>query len=104
MGKKDEGRSEWERAYCKRLRQLREDHDYKTPDDFAKAIHVPKDRYKKYESRTPLPPWLIPRVCVVLEIPVWYLLTGRMKQDETWPEPPREKVELPVRPKRASRR
>jgi transcriptional regulator with XRE-family HTH domain len=104
MAKGDAVRSKWESAYCARLAQLRKDHGFTTPDAFARAIHVPKDRYKKYESRTPLPPWLIPRVCVVLKIPVWYLLTGRMEQDESLPELDDEKEAPRLRPRRAARR
>lgn len=81
MAEWDAGKSAWIRGYCDRLKRARIDAGYETREKFAEAIRVPKETYTKYENRSPLPAWLIPRVCKALQLDSWFLLTGRSIQD-----------------------
>lgn len=80
MARWDAGKSEWTRAFCERLRRARIDAGYSTRGEFSAVINVPVETYAKYENRSPLPPWLLPRVCEALRIDCWFLLTGRQIQ------------------------
>lgn len=61
---------------CARIRQLRIDKDW-TQAQMAAAIGVPVERYKKYETRSPLPAYLIPRFAMIVDRPMSYVLTGK---------------------------
>ncbi|MBS87170.1 MAG: hypothetical protein CMN64_04635 [Sphingobium sp.] len=61
---------------CARTQRLRIERDW-TQQQMATAIGVPFERYKKYESRSPLPPYLIPRFAQVVDRSVGYILTGK---------------------------
>lgn len=43
----------------------------------AAAIGVPFERYKKYETRSPMPAYLIPRFAQIVDRSMSYILTGR---------------------------
>ncbi len=49
--------------YCKAVRAARMGAGF-TQEELAKKLGVGLDAYKKYESRSPLPPYLIARFCL----------------------------------------
>ncbi len=63
-------------AFCKRLQVIR-DGTGLSQGEFAKLLGIHKDTYAKYETRSLMPLYLIPRVCEVAAIDSWYLLTGK---------------------------
>ncbi|WP_066770015.1 helix-turn-helix domain-containing protein [Sphingobium sp. CCH11-B1] len=73
---------------CARTARLRVEREW-TQAQMATAIGVPLDRYKKYETRSPLPPYLIPRFAMVVDRSVSYILTGK---DEAVARGPRRLV------------
>ena len=42
----------------------------------AGLLEIPQDKYKQYETRTPLPLNLIPKFCAIGQVTVYWLLTG----------------------------
>lgn len=73
---------------CARTQRLRIEREW-TQQQMAAAIGVPFERYKKYESRSPMPPYLIPRFAQVLDRSISYILTGK---DEAVARGPRRLV------------
>jgi transcriptional regulator with XRE-family HTH domain len=63
-------------ALCARVRTLRESLDW-SAEIMAEALGVPAPRYRKYEKRTNLPHYLIPRFARLTGYSVEYVLTGR---------------------------
>lgn len=73
--------SEYNAELVARVKALRE--SMKMPDgarwtseQMAKALDIPADRYRKYESRTPLPHELLERFALIVGVTVEYLVTG----------------------------
>ena len=60
---------------CARIQRLRVERDW-TQQQMAAAIGVPHERYKKYEVRSPLPAYLIPRFAQVVDRSISYVVTG----------------------------
>lgn len=52
-----------------------------TSEQMAKALDIPADRYRKYESRTPLPHELLERFALIVGVTVEYLVTGNKPVD-----------------------
>ena len=61
---------------------------------FATELGLTESRYAKYENRSPVPIWLLPRICALLGLEPWELLTGN----------PWERQEDGARPRRPLRR
>jgi transcriptional regulator with XRE-family HTH domain len=74
----DVGESEFNDAYLDRVKNLREARGL-TAAEMAKSLGVPAERYRKYETRSPLPPYLIERFCLVGGCDVKYLITGKKR-------------------------
>lgn len=70
------------RALCDRVKRLREDRDW-TAAQMATALGVPAERYRKYESRSPMPSYLMTRFCLIVGCELDFLVTGRS------PRPPK---------------
>ena len=62
-------------AFLDRTAQARRSKDW-TQERMAAMLAVPLDRYRKYEQRSPLPHYLIPRFCALLGVEIEWLLTG----------------------------
>ena len=60
-------------ALCARVAMLRGSW---TQSKMAKLLGIPIDRYKKYETRTPLPHYLIERFATLVGRDIAYVLTG----------------------------
>ena len=43
----------------------------------AALLSIPPDRYRKYESRSPLPPYLIGKFCQIVGCDLEHLLLGK---------------------------
>ena len=63
-------------AYQARVREAREARKW-TAEQMATALGIPADRYRKYETRSPLPAYLIERFCLIAGVDLHWLLTGR---------------------------
>ncbi len=62
--------------FMERVRQLRKQRGW--PQAFvADALGIPLERYKKYETRSLLPHYLIVRFCTLMGCDVNFLLTGK---------------------------
>ena len=62
--------------YIARTKALRESKGW-TSIQMAAALDIPHERYRKYESRTPLPHALMERFALITGVSVEYLITGR---------------------------
>lgn len=63
-------------AYCARVKQARLERGW-TAEQMATALGIPPERYRKYENRSPLPPYLIERFALISGKDVAYVVTGR---------------------------
>lgn len=70
------GEEEFNQKLCARVARLRSEREW-TQEQMAAAIGVPFERYKKYETRSPLPHYLIPRFALQVDRDVAYVLTGK---------------------------
>lgn len=68
--------AEFEAMLIDRTKALRE-HRGMTSAEMATALDVPVDRYRKYESRTPLPHAMIERFAIIVGVSPEFVLTGR---------------------------
>lgn len=62
-------------ALMNRLRAWREEKGW-TAAQMATALGVPADRYRKYETRSVLPPYLFERVCLICDASLENLILG----------------------------
>jgi transcriptional regulator with XRE-family HTH domain len=68
--------AEFEELFVARTKALRV-HAGMTAQQMATALGVPFERYKKYESRTPLPHELIEQFALITRVSVEFVMTGR---------------------------
>lgn len=66
-------------AYCQRVRDLRDERGW-TADQMATALGIPPDRYRKYETRSPMPAYLVERFALIVGRDVEFVLTGKAKR------------------------
>ena len=71
-------------AYCLRVKTLREKRGL-TAERMAIALGIPADRYRKYEVRSPLPPYLIEQFSIIAETSIEFVLTGKSSRQR--PDP-----------------
>lgn len=62
-------------AYIQRVAELRRARGF-TQQQMADALQIPLERYKKYESRSRLPPDLVQPFAAIVGRPVEFVLTG----------------------------
>ena len=62
-----------------RIKQAREDAEL-TQAEVARILSISLNRYKQYENRSPMPLYLAVRFCEVLDVPMWWLCTGRFRR------------------------
>lgn len=77
---------EFNEALLARVHALRIERGY-TTEQMAIALGIPPDRYRKYESRTPLPQYLIERFAIIVDRDVEYILTGKSSRPPRRPAP-----------------
>lgn len=63
-------------AFCARVKELRE-RKYSSAEQMAILLGIPPDRYRKYENRSPMPPYLVERFSALVDADVQFVLTGR---------------------------
>lgn len=65
-------------ALCARVQSLRKTkgEDW-TQERMASILGIPPDRYRKYENRSPMPLYLIPRFAAVVDRSIEYVVTGK---------------------------
>lgn len=61
--------------YCARVRRLRDGLGW-TAEQMAIRLGIPPDRYRKYEVRSPMPPYLVPRFAGLVDRSMAFILTG----------------------------
>ncbi len=54
-------------AFCGRTKRYREHLGF-TQAQMAAALRIPLERYRKYETRSPLPHYLVPSFCLLCRI------------------------------------
>lgn len=65
------------RGFFDRVRWAREKKMGWTAEQMATALGIPAERYRKYEKRTPLPPYLIQKFALITNVSIDFLLTGK---------------------------
>ncbi len=63
-------------AYCQRVRDLRVARGW-SAEQMATALGIPPDRYRKYETRSPMPAYLVERFGLIVDRDVQFVLTGK---------------------------
>ena len=63
--------------FTARVRAWRDERGW-TADQMATALGIPPDRYRKYETRSPLPAYLMEPFSLICEREVSELITGRV--------------------------
>ncbi len=71
-----ESEREFNRQYCLRIKQARGEGGF-TQETMAKALGIPKERYAKYENRSPMPAYLLERFSLITRADIAWLITGR---------------------------
>lgn len=66
----------YEAAFRKRLVSMRNSTGM-GQEAFAKALRVKRDAYSKYEFRSMLPMYLLPRLIEITGFDAWFVLTGQ---------------------------
>ncbi len=80
-------RKQFNQALLARTKALREGLGWDQAD-MAKALGVSPANYQKYETRTPLPHYLIERFALVVRRDIAYVLTGNTRRNVAPAEPP----------------
>jgi transcriptional regulator with XRE-family HTH domain len=88
----------FENALCERVVKLRKAKGW-TAEEMALALGIPADRYRKYETRSPLPQYLIPRFAKIVDRSIEYILTGKERRKRETPSDEANVPPKPVRPK-----
>jgi DNA-binding XRE family transcriptional regulator len=71
--------AEFNQKLCARIFRLRSERGW-TQAQMAAAIGVPHERYKKYETRSPMPAYLVPRFALQVDRDPCYVLTGKQPE------------------------
>lgn len=66
-------------SYCERVKRFREETGM-TAAAMADLLGVPADRYRKYENRSPMPPYLIGKFCQIVGWDVEHVLLGKPRE------------------------
>lgn len=66
-------------AYCDRVKRFREETGMSAAQ-MADLLGVPADRYRKYETRSPLPPYLVGKFCQIVGWDVEHVLIGKPRE------------------------
>ena len=83
-------KSDFHREFIKNTRRLRIRAGFDDAKEFAGFLGIPYANYAKYETRTPLPHFLISRFCKLVHSPVKSLFDVEPKKER---QQPRSSVE-----------
>ena len=75
MTKLSPGASKFNEALCSRVRELREAKEW-TQEQMAEFLGIPGPRYIKYEKRSPLPMYLLPKLSALTQARIHWIITG----------------------------
>ena len=75
----DDADSALAKAYIKRIRDLRIARGL-TQAEMAVALGLPVERYKKYETRSVMPPYMVPRFAAIVGRTVEFVISGRNRR------------------------
>jgi DNA-binding XRE family transcriptional regulator len=73
-------------AFCARVKRLRIERGW-TQAQMAAALDLPFERYKKYETRSPLPHYLVERLALTVDRDPCFVLTGHEHSGSHRPRP-----------------
>lgn len=79
MSDKRDAEGEFNAAFTNRTAELRRLRGF-TQADMAALLAIPLARYKKYETRSPLPHYLLERFAALTKVSVETLVTGRNRE------------------------
>jgi len=65
--------------YCGRVKRFREETNMSAAD-MADLLDIPPDRYRKYESRSPLPVYLVAKFCRIVGCDLEHLILGKPRE------------------------
>ena len=66
-------------GYCDRVKRFRGETNM-SAEEMAKLLGIPPDRYRKYESRSPMPVYLIPAFCRIVGCDLEHLILGKPRE------------------------
>ncbi len=78
-------------AFCSRVKELREAKNW-TAEQMAIALGIPSERYRKYEVRSPLPQYLLPRFAAIVDRSIEYIVTGMEVKSQTVRHPVKKRM------------
>lgn len=81
-------------SFTARVKALREAKGW-SAETMADALRIPADRYRKYESRSPMPSYLIEAFALIVGRDVTYVLTGKSARPGAPPPPQGEAAPTP---------
>ena len=81
-----DGAASFNKALCLRVRAFRDAKGW-TQERMATALGVPAERYRKYEGRSAMPPYLLTRFATIVEQEISVVLTGKPESGRH-PRPP----------------
>jgi hypothetical protein len=65
--------------YCGRVKRFREETNMSAAE-MAELLDVPPDRYRKYETRSPLPAYLVGNFCRIVGCDLEHLILGKPRE------------------------
>lgn len=66
-------------GYCERLKRFRGETNM-TAEEMADLLGIPADRYRKYETRSPLPVYLVAKFCRIVGCDLEHLILGKPRE------------------------
>lgn len=66
-------------GYCERVKRFREETNMSAAD-MATLLDIPADRYRKYESRSPMPVYLMAKFCRIVGCDLEHLVLGKARE------------------------
>lgn len=80
----------FDEALCARVQELRDGKGW-TQDQMALALGIPAERYKKYENRSAMPQYLIPKFAQIVDRSIEYVMTGKERKQLPLQKPQQSK-------------
>lgn len=65
--------------YCERVKRFRGETNM-SAEEMANLLGIPPDRYRKYESRSPMPVYLVPDFCRIVGCDLEHLILGKARE------------------------
>lgn len=65
--------------YCERVKRFRGETNM-SAEEMANLLGIPPDRYRKYETRSPMPVYLVPDFCRIVGCDLEHLILGKARE------------------------